>query len=145
MPKFRKKSVVVEAWQLPPLGTDPDLEPGDWIVKGAHDEYYHFKQDFFAETYEPVLEEHPYNQDAVKDAFEVIKAAMIADSPEQPGSYAHSWHCNIAMMCYDAIREHDVTSLGLLSIDHEDAIKIGNDAATRFMKLCFDVDTKAED
>ena len=26
MPKFRKKPVEIEAWQLPPLGTDPDPE-----------------------------------------------------------------------------------------------------------------------
>ena len=56
------------------------------------------------------------------------------------GSYAHSWHCNIAMACYDAIMDAD------LEIDREDqkidAHKVGNDAASRFMKLCFNVETK---
>jgi hypothetical protein len=63
-----------------------------------------------------------------KAAFETIKQAM----KEDPG-YAHSWHCNIAMMCHDAILEHD----DQVDFAHE----VGNDAATRFMKLCFDVET----
>ena len=41
--------------------------------------------------------------DEVEKAFEVIKKAMIDDNPSEQGSYAHSWHCNIAMMCADAI------------------------------------------
>ena len=77
----------------------------------------------------------------VARAFEVIKKAMIDDSPSEQGSYAHSWHCNIAMMCYDAIED------AKLEIDREgqgiDSHKAGNDAASRFMKLCFDVETKA--
>ena len=76
--------------------------------------------------------------DKVKNAFEVIKQAMIDDDPSQPGSYAHSWHCNIAMMCADAI--HDDPSEFATT---EDAHRIGNEAATRFMKLCFGVDTRA--
>jgi hypothetical protein len=68
-------------------------------------------------------------------AFEVIKKAMIEDNPSEKGSYAHSWHCNIACMCMDAIEEK--TMLG-----HADAHEIGNEAASRFMKLCFDVETK---
>ena len=63
------------------------------------------------------------------EAFEVLKKAL-QDDPE----YAHGWHCNIAMMSYDAIRAAG-------DGDHEDAHAIGNDAATRFMKLCFDVKT----
>ena len=70
-----------------------------------------------------------------KEAFEVIKQAMVDDDPSKPGSYAHTWHCNIAMMCYDAIRG--------FGIDSDHAHKIGNDAASRFMKLCFGVNTKA--
>ena len=71
----------------------------------------------------------------VAQAFEVIKKAMIDDSPSEQGSYAHSWHCNIACMCADAIQ--DGSMLG-----PSDAHAIGNDAATRFMKICFDVNTK---
>jgi hypothetical protein len=62
----------------------------------------------------------------------VIKKAMIDDEPEIPGSYAHGWHCNIAMAVYDAA----------YTLSGENAHEIGNDAATRFMKLCFDVNTK---
>ena len=43
---------------------------------------------------------------------------------EEDGSYAWAWHCNIAMMAYDAGTEH----------------KVANDGAARFMKLAFDVD-----
>jgi len=68
-------------------------------------------------------------------AFDVIKKAMIKDNPSKEGSYAHSWHCNIAMMCYDSIRE------ATEEIPHEQALLIGNEAARRFMKLCFDVET----
>jgi hypothetical protein len=82
-----------------------------------------------------------YDRDEVQKAFETIKQAMQADAPEEPGSYAHSWHCNIAMMCHDAIVDAD------LELDREgqriDPHKTGNDAASRFMKLCFDVNTKA--
>jgi len=76
--------------------------------------------------------------DEIAKAFEVIKQAMIDDSPSKQGSYAHSWHCNIAMMCADAIHA-DYTE----TLTSDDAQRIGNDAASRFMKLCFDVETKA--
>jgi len=76
----------------------------------------------------------------VAEAFEVIKKAMIDDNPSEGGSYAHVWHCNIAMMCHDAISDAQ------LEIDREcqsiSPRKVGNDAASRFMRLCFDVETK---
>ena len=75
--------------------------------------------------------------DKVQDAFAVLKQAMIDDGEGEQGGYAHSWHCNIAMMCYNAIQ------VGADEIPHERALLIGNEAATRFMKLCFDVDTEA--
>jgi len=71
-----------------------------------------------------------------QEAFEVIKQAMADDNPSEPGSYAHSWHCNIAMMCMDAILD------GCSEIHNAEAHIIGNDAASRFMKLCFNVETK---
>lgn len=68
----------------------------------------------------------------VAQAMNVLKREMTKDV--EPGSYAHGWHCNIAMMCCDAILAHD---------DQVDFARIvGNDAASRFMKLCFNVDTK---
>tara|TARA_R110002096_G_scaffold200377_1_gene384257 strand:+ start:128 stop:373 length:246 start_codon:yes stop_codon:yes gene_type:complete len=77
---------------------------------------------------------------SVHEAMEVIKQAMIDDNPIEQGSYAHVWHCNIAMMCHDAIKD------GQLDINHEneqiDAHYVANDAASRFMKLCFNVETK---
>ncbi|PHS71950.1 MAG: hypothetical protein COB22_05905 [Cycloclasticus sp.] len=77
--------------------------------------------------------------DKVQEAFAVLKQAMIDDGAAEQGGYAHSWHCNIAMMCYDAIKDNK-SDLPLTSFE---AREIGNDAASRFMKLCFDVDTEA--
>lgn len=73
----------------------------------------------------------------IAKAMAVIKQAMIDDDPEKHGSYAHSWHCNIAMACYDAMHDAD-TAFG-----HNQRHKVANDAASRFMKMCFDVETKA--
>jgi len=79
------------------------------------------------------------NNLAVAEAFEVIKQAMKDDDPNKAGSYAHSWHCNIAMMCYDAMMKD---SENVADIVHNNFLEISNDAASRFMKLCFDVETK---
>jgi hypothetical protein len=86
MGKFRKKPVVVEAWQIGKEKTLPDFvrdtgilwffdeeltiveadiptlegtmhaDPGDWIIKGVKGEFYPCKPDIFAATYEPVEE-----------------------------------------------------------------------------------------
>ena len=69
--------------------------------------------------------------DTVKEAFDTLKQAM-KDDP----SFAYSWHCNVAMMCHDAILNFD----GQVDFAHQ----VGNDAASRFMKLCFDVETKLD-
>ena len=79
------------------------------------------------------------NDEKVIDAFKVIKQAMIDDNPSDAGSLAHSWHCNIAMMCYDAILD---SNIDLMVSGNEEALKVCNDAASRFMKLCFNVETK---
>lgn len=72
--------------------------------------------------------------DKVTEAFEVLKKAIKEDVGE--GSLAHSWHCNIAMMCADAMHEDDMECM-----NWDDAHRIGNDAASRFMQMCFDVKT----
>ena len=69
-------------------------------------------------------------KDEVKKAMDVLRKEMAADNGL--GSYAHGWHCNIAMMCHDAMLD---------APDYTDTHAIGNDAASRFMKLCFDVKT----
>ena len=71
----------------------------------------------------------------IKAELDAIKQAMMDDNPEVGGSLAHTWHCNIASMCADAVMEHSM-------LGESDAWVIGNDAASRFMKLCFDVETK---
>lgn len=43
------------------------------------------------------------NEITVAEAMSVLKQAMVDDSPSEQGSLAHSWHCNIAMMCYDVL------------------------------------------
>ena len=68
----------------------------------------------------------------VQQAVEALTKAMMED-PGDKGSLAHVWHCNIAMSCHDAILAHD---------DQVDfAHHVGNDSASRFMKLCFGVET----
>jgi hypothetical protein len=61
----------------------------------------------------------------IEKAFNVIKKEMVDDDPGAPGSYAHAWHCIIAMMCYDAISDagivdavfnDDIHSVGLAKI-----------------------------
>jgi hypothetical protein len=77
--------------------------------------------------------------DEVAKAFETIKQAMIDDNPSGR-NYAYSWHCNIAMMCHDAIEDGRLSETESKSMC---AHTVANDAASRFMKLCFDVETKA--
>lgn len=78
-----------------------------------------------------------YKEAEIQKAFDVLRKAMIDDCPNEHGSLAHSWHCNIAMMCYDAIKDQNPELM------HDVAHRVGNDAASRFMKLCFDVETSA--
>jgi hypothetical protein len=60
MPKFRKKPVVIDAYQVHEDRYIDTLEgrmhaaPGDWIVTGVHGEQYPVKPDIFEKTYEPV-------------------------------------------------------------------------------------------
>lgn len=67
--------------------------------------------------------------DPVVDAIKVLTAAM---QDVELGSLAHAWHCNIAMAVYDSAPK---------GLSHAKAHKMGNEAATRFMKLLFDVNT----
>ncbi len=80
----------------------------------------------------PFDSEHLNENDLIADAMESLTKVMKDTSL---GGYAHSWHCNIAMSVYDA---------SLSSICHDHAHQIGNDAASRFMKLCFGVETTNE-
>ena len=77
----------------------------------------------------------------VSEAMDVIKQAMIDDNPKLKGSLAYSWHDNIAMACYDAMEDAELNRSHVRpeSLNHH---AIANDAASRFMKLCFGVETK---
>ena len=60
--KFRKKPVIIEAYQTDKVMYIETLEgihkanPGDWIITGVKGEQYPCKPDIFEKTYEPVLE-----------------------------------------------------------------------------------------
>jgi len=61
--KFRKKPVIVEAYQTDKEAQIETLEgtmtasPGDWIITGVNGEQYPCKPDVFEKTYEPVDEQ----------------------------------------------------------------------------------------
>ena len=61
--KFRKKPIIIEAYQtdkeldIPTLEGTMHASIGDWIITGAHGEQYPCKPDIFEETYERVEEE----------------------------------------------------------------------------------------
>jgi len=75
----------------------------------------------------------------VSEAVHVIQQEMINDNPSKKGSLAHSWHDTIAMACFDAMEEAELNrNHESDSLDHN---AIANDAASRFMQMCFDVDT----
>ena len=63
----------------------------------------------------------------VAEAMAVLKQAFI-NNPD----YAHSWHCNLAMAFYDTER----SNAGEKNLSH-----VSNEAASRFMKLAFDIET----
>ncbi len=70
------------------------------------------------------------DHDNIKNSMKILSNEM---KDTGLGSYAHSWRCNIAMSCYDSIMGFD---------DQIDwAHTISNEAASRFMSLCFDVET----
>lgn len=78
----------------------------------------------------------------------LTKLAMVIlkMSIKKDVDYARSWHANIAMSCYDAIDSFDESVPGSSADDtqrHWQRHKMSNDAASRFMKLAFDVNTTA--
>ena len=58
--KFRKKPIVIEAYQTQEEKIIQTMEgtlkasPGDWIITGVRGEEYPCKPDVFDRTYEPV-------------------------------------------------------------------------------------------
>jgi hypothetical protein len=60
MTKYRKKPVVIEAFQtkerqiIHTLEGDMVADPGDWIITGVKGEVYPCKPDIFEATYEKV-------------------------------------------------------------------------------------------
>ena len=58
--KFKKKPVIIEAYQtevemtIPTLEGDMKASIGDWIITGVNGEQYPCKPDIFEKTYEKV-------------------------------------------------------------------------------------------
>ncbi len=58
--KFRKKPIIVEAYQtskeliIKTLEGDMKASIGDWIITGVNGEQYPCKPDIFEKTYEPL-------------------------------------------------------------------------------------------
>ena len=65
----------------------------------------------------------------IEDAVNTLKRAFKSDP-----DFAHGWHCNIAGACYD--------SIGPSGVEQDDSVRheISNEAASRFMKMAFDVE-----
>ena len=69
MTKYRKKPVVIEAFQteqrmiISTLEGDMRAEVGDWIITGVKGEQYPCKPDVFEATYEAVAALQPEAQD----------------------------------------------------------------------------------
>ncbi len=61
----------------------------------------------------------------------VLRKAFRADP-----DYARTWHDNIAMAYYDSSGPVEADSNA-----HAEQLRTGNEAASRFMKLCFNVET----
>lgn len=61
MSKFKKKPVIVEAYQtdheliIHTLEGDMIASKGDWIITGVNGEHYPCKPDIFERTYEEVV------------------------------------------------------------------------------------------
>ena len=78
--KYRKKPVVIEAWQfdginfpalhpfiwsggelkIATLEGDMLVSPGDWVITGVKGEVYPCKPDIFEATYDPVEQSTPH-------------------------------------------------------------------------------------
>ena len=67
-----------------------------------------------------------------KTGYTLLKEQLHHD-PE----YAYSWHSNIAMQMYDALRD----SAPFQDISHDLLLKAVNQGATAFMGLAFDIET----
>ena len=69
----------------------------------------------------------------IEQAMNRLKQAM-KDEPD----YAYGWHANIATSCLDAIKD---TKERLPLDSYSDYHVASNEAASRFMRICFDAET----
>lgn len=68
-----------------------------------------------------------------KEAMEALRVALHNDD-----GYAITWHSNIAMACYYAVLHESLRDPNV-KCGHDEAHRIGNEAASRFLQLCFNV------
>jgi hypothetical protein len=85
---------------------------------------------------DPVAEEIPCDNE-ISNAIKVLKQAMIEDGTTELGSLAHSWHCNIAMSCFDSIERHKDSK----RLSRKAKLEASDDAASSFMKKLFNIKT----
>jgi hypothetical protein len=77
--------------------------------------------------------EHINEDDGTADCMKHLSKAINSDD-----EYAYGWHSNIAMSCVDSIVKASETVAFNSFSDYHAA---GNEAASRFMKICFDATT----
>ena len=77
--------------------------------------------------------EHINDADNTADCMKYLSKALSRDD-----EYAYGWHANIAMTCVDSIQE---TKEQVAFDSYSDYHRAGNEAATRFMNICFSVET----
>jgi hypothetical protein len=145
---YQKVELTENSWGLMPsnclelveFSENIKTRPGRFCAKEkwekAEFEFQELEIEEHETTCEPVAQETPCNNE-IPNAIKVLKQAMIDDGPSELGSYAHSWHCNIAMACFDTIKSNKVISNTNDTVAHD----VGNETASRFMKLLFDVET----
>jgi len=56
MPKFRKREVLIDAFQVITVGSGGPIEPGDWIIQDEDGNLTVCKAMEFENKYEPVEE-----------------------------------------------------------------------------------------
>jgi len=72
MPKFKKKPIIVDAYQVKDEITIHTLEgnmrakKGDWIIIGVEGELYPCKKSVFEKIYEPIKEDNVRNNNRLR-------------------------------------------------------------------------------
>ena len=107
-------------------------------VKSSGSEYCDVKMiddddvKFIIGSFEEVVDKLNCQEDLMtaEKAMADLRKVLAADK-----SYAHDWHCSIVCSVIDSFHNGDI-------LNRDTIDKYSNEAATHFMKNCFDVETK---